>query len=175
MSNLEIIFENIKRNELDALIYNELCFDKQKVISSHFYDEVEGRDIELEMISSLEEFFAIPGTGNVYVSEIDFGICIHNVMAVISFDEVLGDVVLNFNENELFKDNMVINNDFVFLIKKLVSIINTYDIGSIIVGYEPASEEDMQLFSYTKNGVKISGNNFSSIMNNLKSIILSII
>lgn len=175
MNNLEIIFENIKRHELDALIFKELRFDKQKVISSHFYDEVEERDIEFEMISSLGEFYAIPGTGNVYVSEVDFGICIHNVMTVISFDEVFGDIVLNFSENELFKDNMVINQDSVFLIKKLESIINTYDIGSIIVGYEPASDEDMQLFSYTKKSIKISGDKFPSIMNNLKSILLSII
>lgn len=171
MDNLEIIFENIKNYELDALIFKELRFDKHKVISSHFYDEVEERDIDFEMISSLGEFYTIPGTGNVYVREVDFGMRIHNVMTVISFDEVFGDLVLNFNENELFKDNMVIEQDIIFLIKKLKSIINRYDIGSIIVGYEPASDEDMQLFSYTKKGIKVSGYKLPSIMNNLKSIL----
>ncbi len=173
MNNLEIIFENIKRHELDSLIFKELRFDKQKIISSHFYDEIEERDIEFEMISSLGEFYAIPGTGNIYMSEVDIGICIHNVMIVISFDEVFGDIVLNFKENELFKENMVINQDCVFIIKKLQSIIKMYDIGSIIVGYEPSSDEDMQLVSYTKQGIKISEDKFPSIMNDLKRIIRS--
>lgn len=78
MNNLEIIFENIKRHELNSIIFKELCFDKQKIISSHFYDQKEDRDIEFEMISSLEEFFAIPGTGNLFISEVDMGISIHS-------------------------------------------------------------------------------------------------
>ena len=173
MNNLEVIFENIKRHELDTFIFNELHFNKQKVISSHFYDEVGERDIELDMISNLSEFYAIPGTGNIYMSEVNLGICIHNVMTVISFDDIIGDIVLNFNVNELFKDYIITNQNCVLLIKKLKSIIDTYDVGSIIVGYEPATDADMQLFSYTKEGVKISGDKFPTIMNNLKSIICS--
>lgn len=174
MNNLEIIFENIKRHELNSIIFKELCFDKQKIISSHFYDKKKNRDIEFEMISSLEEFFAIPGTGNLFISEVDMGISIHKVMTVISFDEMYGDIVLNFREDELFQENMVINQDCVFLIKKLQSIVNMYDIGSIIVGYEPASDEDMQFVSFTKQGIRISEDNFPSMMNDFKKVIYSI-
>lgn len=170
MNNLEIVIENIKRNELDTIIFKEFSFDKKKIISSHFYDEVNERDIELETILSLEEFFVVPGTGNIYMSEVEMGICIRNVMTVISFDKILGDIVLNFEENEFFKENMV-NQDCVLLIKKLQSIINKYDIGSIIIGYEPALDEDMQLVSFTKQGIKISEYNFPLIMNDFKKLV----
>lgn len=95
-------------------------------------------------------------------------------MTVISFDEMFGDIVLNFREDELFQENMVINQDCVFLIKKLQSIVNMYDIGSIIVGYEPASDEDMQFVSFTKQGIRISEDNFPSMMNDFKEVIYSI-
>lgn len=170
MNNLEIVIENIKRNELDTIIFKEFIFDKQKIISSHFYDEINKRDIEFEMISSLEEFYVVPGTGNIYMSEVEMGICIHNVMTIISFDKVLGDIVLNFEENELFKGNMV-NQGCVLLIKKLQSIVNKYDIGSVIIGYEPASDKDMKLVSFTRQGIKIYEDNFPLIMNDFKKII----
>jgi hypothetical protein len=174
VNNFEIIFENIKRHDLNSIIFKEICFDKQKIISSHFYDQIENCDIEFGMISSLEDFFAIPGTGNLYISEVDVGMSIRKVMIVISFDEIYGDVVLNFSESELFQENMNINQDCVFLIKKLQSIVSIYDIGSITVGYEPASDEDMQLVSFTKQGIKIFEDNFSSIMNDFKKVIYSV-
>lgn len=175
MNNLEIIFESVKLKELDAILFKELKFDRGKVISSHFYDEIEKRDVELETISSLEAFYNSPGTGNIYMNEVDIGICLHKVMTIISFDEVVGDIVLNFEESELFQENMVINNNCVCLIKRLQSIINLYDFGGIIIGYESASDEDMQLVTLNKQGIKISENKFLPNMNDFKDIIFSIL
>jgi hypothetical protein len=175
VNNIEIILENIKLHELDSIIIKELCIDKRNVISSHFYDEVKKQDIEFEMISSFNDFYAIPGTGNIYLSEVNIGMCIHNVIAVISFDEDLGDIVLNFKESELFLENMVISQNCVHIINKLQFIIKKYDIGSIIIGYEPASDEDMQLISFNKQSIKIFEDNFPLTMYDFKKITYSVL
>lgn len=163
MNNLEIIIENVKSNDLDRIIFEELCFDKQKIISSHFYDEHNKRDIELEMLSSLEEFYSKPGTGNIYMSEVELGLCIHDVMTVISFDKVSGDIVINFEESEIINDSIT-NNDYVKFIKKLQSFISKYDISSIIIGYEPALDNDMKLITFTKLGIKMYEENFPLVL-----------
>jgi hypothetical protein len=167
VNNLEIIIENVKRNDLDRIIFEELLFDKQKIISSHFYDEHNNRDIEFEMILSLKEYFSKPRTGNIYMSEVKLGFCIHDVMIVISFDKVLGDIVVNFEESEIIKDS-VTNHDCTQFVKKIQSIFKKYDIGSIIIGYEPASDNDMHLISFTKQGIKIYEENFPSILSDFK-------
>ena len=167
MNNLEIIIENVKSNDLDKIIFEELHFDKQKIISSHFYDEHNKRDIEIEMLSSLEEFYSKPGTGNIYMSEVELGLCIHDVMTVISFDKGFGDIVINFEESEIVNDN-VTDIDCVQFIKKLQSIINKYDIGSIIIGYEPASDNDMKLITFTKLGIKMYEGNFPLVLSGFK-------
>lgn len=167
MNNLEIIIENVKSNDLDRIIFGELCFDKQKIISSHFYDEHNKRDIEFEMLESLEEFYSKPGTGNIYISEVKLGLCIHDVMTVISFDKVLGDIVINFEDSELIKDSIT-SNDCVQFVNKFQSIISKYDIGSIIIGYEPASDNDMKLITFTKQGIKMHEDNFPLIWSDFK-------
>ena len=173
MNNLEIIIEDVKSDDLDRIIFEEFSFDKQKIISSHFYDEFNKHDIEFGMLPSLEKFYSIPGTGNVYMREVELGICIHNVMTIISFDKVLGDIVINFEESEIIKDS-VTEQDCVLFIKKPQSVFAKYDIGSIIIGYEPASDNDMQLITFTKQGVNIYEENFLLILSNFKNNIYTL-
>ncbi|MDF2942455.1 MAG: hypothetical protein K0S01_1313 [Herbinix sp.] len=172
--NIEIIIENINRIELDNIIFKELNLDRRKIKSSHFYDEMKKEDINMDIISSLKEFYTTSGTGNIYIKELDLGICIHNVMIIISFDKVYGDIVLNFEENELLQKNIDINKDYVSFIRKSQNMVKNYDIGAIIIGYEPASDEDMQLVTFSKKeDTRIIDINFPTIMNEFKKIIYS--
>ncbi|HDR7256245.1 TPA: hypothetical protein QCW96_005679, partial [Bacillus pacificus] len=57
-----------------------------------------------------------------------------------------GDIVINFPENEILKDE---RNDNKLRLKKLVHYLvnlkKEYDIPNVIIGYEPATDEDTLL------------------------------
>lgn len=165
MNNVEIIIENVHRKDLDEIVFKHLHIDKQKAVSSHFYDKVNKRDIDFNMLSTLEDVFSVPGTGNIYMNEVVLGYCIHDVMVVISFDEDLGDIVINFKESELLRSS---DNDYMLFFNKLQLIITQYDIDAIVIGYEPATDIDMQLIALTKQSIKIFTLNFPLALNDYK-------
>ncbi|MDF2908272.1 MAG: hypothetical protein K0R34_3593 [Herbinix sp.] len=158
---IEIIIENINRIELDDLFYNDLRLEKRLIRTSHFYDVINKEDISIDRISSLSEFYAIDGTGNIYIQEIDLGVIIHNVMIIISFRNPYGDIVLNFEENELLQDGKDIKLSYITIINKFVKIIKEYNIGAVILGYEPAYDEDMKIVTMTKNKLEIIDQKFT--------------
>ena len=88
---------------------------------------------------------------------------IKNVVIVFSFDEQDGDIVFNFPENEILKDE---RNDNKLRLKKLVHYLvnlkKEYDIPNVIIGYEPATDEDTLLIEINDK-VKIMTKNRGNI------------
>lgn len=83
------------------------------------------------------------------------GILINNVLIVFSFDEQDGDILFNFPESEILKNNM---DDNKLRLEKLVHFLvilqEKYEIPKVIIGYEPANDEDsllMEINSRTNN------------------------
>jgi len=159
VENIEIIMSNVKKEYIDLIIYKELGLTHDKVISSHFYDEVQKKDIELSDISSLSEYYSTSRTGNIFTREVFVGDIITNVMLIMSFDKKIGDIVLNFEEDEFITHSEEeLKRKVKEIFAKLVEILNRYEIEEIRIGYEPASDDDMLLSLINKEGVKIKSN-----------------
>lgn len=63
---------------------------------------------------------------------------------------------------------MMIGIDCVQFTKKFQSIIIKSDIGSIIIGYDPASDNDMKLITFTKLGIKLYEGNLPLVLGDFK-------
>jgi len=77
-------------------------------------------------------------------------------MIVISFDDRYGDVVFNFNEEELIKDGKLDKDKCSNIINKVTKVRNNINNDRVIMGFEPASDDDMMLFNIDSNGVQVS-------------------
>ncbi|HDR8172602.1 TPA: hypothetical protein QC096_003834 [Bacillus thuringiensis] len=146
MENLEIILSDFNKRSIDKLIYDELKLTTLKLKSSHFYDNILEKDLDFSQVKKMEEILTPIGTGNVCLEELQLGISLKNVVIVFSFDEQDGDIVFNFPENEILKDE---RNDNKLRLKKLVHYLvnlkKEYDIQKVTIGYEPATDEDTLL------------------------------
>ncbi|MCM3181258.1 hypothetical protein AB1L05_14060 [Cytobacillus horneckiae] len=146
MENIEIILTDFNKREIDKLIYNELKLSTLKLRTSHFYDNISEKDLDFFQVNSIEKILSPKGTGNILLEELQLGISLKNVLIVFSFDEQYGDIVFNFPENEILKEE---KNDNKERLKKLVLFLadlkRNYDIPKIIIGYEPATDEDTLL------------------------------
>ncbi len=94
-------------------------------------------------MKNIEEILSPKGTGNIFLEELQLGISLKNVTIVVSFDEKYGDIVFNFPKNEVLKDERC-GNKFRLkrLVHYLVNLKKDYDIPKIIIGYEPATDDD---------------------------------
>lgn len=151
MENLEIIFENIKVYDLNKLLYNYLLLDLKNIRNSHFYDEKHDKDLTIEEIENLENYFFIPGTGNINVDTINLGIDVMEIMIIISFDKIYGDVVINFpTKYFLSSTSKLDDNNCKILYSKLETIYQAVEVEHIIFGYEPADDADMRIYCLDK-------------------------
>lgn len=155
MENLEIIFENIKVYDLNKLLYNYLLLDSKNIRNSHFYDGKLHKDLTIEKIENLENHFSIPGTGNINVDRINFGIDVMDCMIIISFDKVYGDVVINFPTKQFLSSaSKLDDSNCKILYRKLETIYQEVEVERIILGYEPADDDDMRLYCLDKKAQK---------------------
>ncbi len=146
VENLEIILSDFNKRELNKLVYDELKLSTLKLKSSHFFDNISEKDLDFSQVKNIEGILSPKGTGNIFIEELQLGIPLKNVVIVFSFDEQDGDIVFNFPENEILKDGA---DDNKLRLKKIVRFLvylkKNYDIPKIIVGYEPAADEDTML------------------------------
>ncbi|PFX40515.1 hypothetical protein COL32_20400 [Bacillus pseudomycoides] len=146
MENLEIILTDFNKRKIDKLIYGELKLSTLKLKPSHFYNNISEKDLDFSQVKNIKEILSPKGTGNIFLEELKLGISLKNVVIAFSFDEQYGDIVFNFPENEILKDE---RNDNKLRLKKLVHFLvdlkKNYDIPKIIIGYEPATDEDTLL------------------------------
>src|SRR5690625_4883148 len=103
MENLELIFENIKVDDIDKIL-SEVNFKPENIKRSHFF--IDNEDKEYRDITSFSEYFKNKGTCNLLVRDIDLGTVIKTSVIIISFDETYGDITFIFSENDWEKDNM---------------------------------------------------------------------
>ncbi|MBD5798807.1 hypothetical protein BHU24_23685, partial [Bacillus pseudomycoides] len=110
------------------------------------YNNTSEKDLDFSQVKNIKEILSPKGTGNIFLEELKLGISLKNVVIVFSFDEQYGDIVFNFPENEILKDE---RNDNKLRLKKLVHFLvdlkKNYDIPKVIIGYEPATDEDTLL------------------------------
>ncbi|MEI5908940.1 hypothetical protein WAK64_17980 [Bacillus spongiae] len=146
MENLEVLFMDFNKRDIDRLVYEELKFSTLKVNSSHFYDYNIKKDIGFSQVKNIERTLSPKGTGNIFLEELHLGILLKDIVVVFSFDKQLGDIVFNFPENQLLTNERHKNKiRLKKLVHYLVNLKKNFDIPKVIIGYEPATDEDTLL------------------------------
>lgn len=154
LENIEIILSNLKNIYLEEIINNELGVKFNNIISSHFYDKLHERDIEYSDLVSLRDYYLTSNTGYIFVKNICIeDVIIQEVMIIMSFDDVFGDIVLNFKEKIFFS---VKKDKLKRVIKKMIKLQAKYEIEKIRIGFEPATDDDMLLALINKNGLQFA-------------------
>ena len=152
MENLELVFENIKVDDVEKIL-NEFKFKSENVERSHFF--IDNEDKEYKDISSFSEYFKSKGTCNLLVREIDLGTVINKSVIIISFDEIYGDITFTFSESDWEKDSISDDEKTMILFQKLSMMKNNINYSSILFGYDPVDDEDMQLFRIENSNEKL--------------------
>ncbi|AMA72258.1 hypothetical protein P4S93_17585 [Aneurinibacillus thermoaerophilus] len=156
MENLEIVLLDFKKEELETLIHEELKLSTLNIKSSHFYDLNLGKDIEFSQVKNMKEVLSPTGTGNIVLEQLQLGITLKNVVIVFSFDEEYGDIVFNFPESEIFVDDKSeVKSRFKKLVNYLMNLKIKYNISKVIIGYEPAYDEDTMLIEFSNNTLNL--------------------
>ena len=153
---IEIVLEDIEKNYLSKIIGESLRFEIEDIISSHFFDKKHNKDIEYQDINNFEDCFCDSGTGNLFLKKVEVGIELEKVMIIISSDEEVGDITMNFCENQFMSDmNPNLSESIERLVQRLLEIQKNYTINNIVVGYEPATDDDMKMFKIDQGHIKI--------------------
>lgn len=150
MENIEIILSNFDKKYLSDLIYKEFNLLNMEIISSRFYDCNLERDVSFSEIKSIEQILSPKGTGNIVLKELGLGVPVKDIVLVLSFDEKMGDIVLNFPEHCLFKNEKEQDKENMKKIAAYLMKLKTiYTPSKVIIGYEPATDEDSLLIELT--------------------------
>ena len=143
MEYIEIMLQDVNKNDIDLIIRQELKITKDIVVSSHFFDKSQQKDKEYSEIDSLVNYFSIPNTGNIYTKEITLGEKLYHVMVVMSFDEDFGDITLNFNEYDICNcDNNDLKLKLTKVVNELIEMQQKYHIKNIMLGYESVFDNE---------------------------------
>lgn len=152
MENIEIIFSAFRTSRIDEFLKNDLKFEPQDVLSSHFYDDLDNKDIELRNINNFKKYYSRPNTGNVFFRKLRIGqLELFDVVLIMSFDSKSGEIVINFPEDnfgDLRKEKLE------QMIQFFQVIIEKFGLHEVIVGYEPAIDLNMRLLSIAKNRIR---------------------
>lgn len=162
MNYIEIVLEDIQKKYLDEILGEIIRFDICDIISSHFFDTEHNQDIDFQKIISFESSFCDSGTGNLFLKKVRIGIELEKVIIIISCNEKMGDITINFSEDQ-FKDskNPQLKNSIQKLLQILLEIQNKYFVSKIFVGYEPATDDDMKILEFNQGHIKICNEEFS--------------
>ncbi len=156
MNYIEIILEDIDKNKLDKIIGEMVKFDSCDIISSHFYDKKYNQDVTFHNIKSFQDYFNNSGTCMLFLEKAEFGITLEKVLITISYDGILGDITLNFSEEQFYNCEIIeLKNKLQMLLKMLHRAQKTYTINKILIGYEPASDDDMKMIEYDQNDIRV--------------------
>lgn len=156
MDYIEIILKDIKKDYLSEIIREFIHFEIEDIISSHFFDKKHNKDIEYQDINNIKDCLCDSGTGNLFLEKVEMGIELEKVLIVISYDEEMADITINFCENQFMSDkNFNLSESIEKLLQTLLEIQKKYSINNIVVGYEPATDDDMMIFKLMQGHITI--------------------
>jgi len=143
MDNLEIVFKDFPKENLDEFIKIELLKPKNKLRFLNFFDNIKKKDLTLPEISSFSKILSPTGCANISFLTFEFGESLGNAVVTFSFDENIGDIVINF-EIGIFSSNneSAITNKCIKILEYIFYIKNKYLIPIVLVGFESTNEND---------------------------------
>ena len=156
MNYLEIILKNVKKYYVDQIIGKYLQYNVSDVISSYFYDKNKQKNIEYSDIENLQTYFNESGTCNIYLKIVQIGMELIVVLILVGYDGDNGDITLNFLEEQFrHMEKGRLKSNLCMFIQKLVELCKCCDIDQIILGYEPAEDDDMKIMEIRKEQITI--------------------
>lgn len=158
MNNLEIILKDFPKKNLDQFVNLEILKHEKMIVSSNFYDNTNKKDVTIKEISSLSKILSSIGCGSISFSDFKFGIPLGSTVITFSFDINAGDIDINFEVNSVFVDT----NKELEVVNKCKKIIETaldfrkkYFIPIILIGLEPADNEDTCLLRLDRDDINL--------------------
>lgn len=156
MNYLEIILKNVKKYYVDQIIGKYIQYNVSDVISSYFYDKNKQKNIEYSDIENLQTYFNESGTCNIYLKKVQIGMELNEVLILVGYDGDNGDITLNFLEEQFrHMEKGRLKSNLCMFIQKLVELCKCCDIDQIILGYEPAEDDDMKIMEIRKEQITI--------------------
>src|SRR5699024_12019639 len=107
-------------------------------------------DVSFSEVKDIKQILSPRGTGNLVLNELELGVPVEDIVLVLSFDEKVGDIVLNFPEQFLFPTKQTHDKDNLKEVANyLMKLQSTNSMSKAIIGYEPATDEDSRLLEIT--------------------------
>lgn len=146
---LEIIFKLSAHEKLRGFFDNVVTFEKNAVISSHFYDDSRNCDLEYPDIDDFCGFTLANSTeSSLLLSSADCGIRFRKAVILTAHDSREVEISLTAEKGD-FNSDM---DDCKALAAHLLESISSGIVDSVTVGYDPAQDDDMQIITLQKDG-----------------------
>lgn len=160
MDYVEIVLKDINIEQIQDVLYKFLIFDEKNIISSHFYNQEKNKDASYQEIGNLKNYFRTPGTCSISLKKAIIGTELNNVLIHIACDERYGDITISFEDDQIKEyHNKEIVSKVQSLMTYVIRIYKSGEVGGIIMGYEPAEDEDMKMIEISQNKITIFNEN----------------
>lgn len=156
MENFEIVFIDVPNIHFGKILKEHFQLNEADIVSSHFFDSHQDKTLTYSDISDWSAYFSKSGTCDIFVRKILIGAELKNVVLLYSHNTDLGDITINFEEEQLKKLNRTdLESCLRKLLQRLLEIGKIFGISKIILGYEPAEDSDMELVEICNGNLRI--------------------
>lgn len=164
MEFIEIILENVPVKFLKTVISRHLQVRRADILASHFFCPERGETLEYPDTEDWTAFFRGTGTSDIYLAELHIGMTLRNVVVLISHNAACGDITIHFEESQFsFADAGEARTNFKKLFARLMEISSDCKADGVLIGYEPAEDDDMRILEIRHGRLRVFyGNIFRS-------------
>lgn len=163
MDYIEIVMKNIVKKDVENLIFNCLHLEEKDIIRSHFFDQNKKKDLIYQEITSFSEHILTVGTCYFYLKKLRVGCSLKNVMLLLAIEKKYCDLTIQVLASEFevysIQECQKKCRQLCLELERIYSL-NTME--EIIIGYEPAEDDDMKLISFSENGLRVFNENYVS-------------
>lgn len=160
MENIEIILRNMHITEIESVLTESILFNIKDIKTSHFFDKEKNKDISYHEVGDLKKYFLNPGTCSIFLEKAMVGAEFENVLLLIASDGQSGDITINLEESRLMKEsNQAIDKKVQKLLALLLGIYQKDVVKEVILGYEPADDDDMMILRVARKQIEMLNKN----------------
>jgi len=163
MDYIEIVMKNIVKKDIEELIFNCLHLEEKDIIRSHFFDKYQKKDLTYQEITSFSEYILTEGTCYFYLKKLRVGCSLKDVMMLLAIEKEYCDITIQVLASEFETYSIQeCQKKCKQLCLELEKIYSLNMMKEIIIGYEPAEDDDMKLISLSENGLRFFNVNYVS-------------